>query len=655
LSPSSEGAVLARQAAQTAEQDQQHPESLGGDAVCPHSVAPAAACPHSVAPAALCGHCAAPAAENPPDAQVLLRGSWPALDLERLLPSLSSLGHGGDLAITHLGRSGTLVLEDGRVVGARFGAERGRAAFEAILLVLSSGDFSFSLSTRAAPAVDELGLSGAEWRAYLADLLAERDRLWSVVASPAAVARVAEAPDARRDFPLHHSAVQTLLAVDGRRSVEELADSRGLARTMFDLAELAHAGLVVVGPPPASANARQASPLGLSWHYLVFLAGLVVSKLGDALYTFALPWLALELTGSPLVMGTLYATEVLPVVVFGPLIGVLVDRWDRRRLLLAADISRAGIVSIIPLLHAVGRLELAHLYVVGFALALISLAFDVGTTAAVPEIAGNNQLTRANAAHQLVTQVASTGGPVVAGVLVTAIGASSTLWIDSVSYAGTILAVLILPALTLPRAGRTASGVLRGMLEGMRWLWTSRPIRALSLQAMIGNFGFGMIMAVFLYYLSHTLGLSAELSGIDYALLEVGGVLGTLAIVPLDRRVRRGRLYSGIIAWGTLGLVLTLQLRGWWWAPGVGMAIVLSGNLAWTVLSTSVRQELIPAELRGRVLSCTRVLAAGCMPLGAALGGLISEAFDPSLVFVVAIVAKVVELLITRFSSIREL
>jgi Na+/melibiose symporter-like transporter len=244
---------------------------------------------------------------------------------------------------------------------------------------------------------------------------------------------------------------------------------------------------------------------------------------------------------------------------------------------------------------------------------------------------------------------------VVAGLLIATIGASTTLWIDSASYAGTIVAVLILPAITIARAGRTATGVLRGMLEGFHWLWTCRPIRALSLQAMVGNFGFGMIMAVFLYYLRSTLGLSAELSGIDYALLEVGGMLGTLAIVPLDRRVRRARLYSGIIVWGTMGLVLTLLLRAWWWAPGVGMAIVLSGNLAWTVLSTSVRQELIPTELRGRVLSFTRVLAAACMPLGATLGGLISQAFDPSLVFVVAIVAKVLELLITRLSSIRHL
>jgi MFS family permease len=652
LSPTSEGAVLECQPAPTATDGQVAHARMATDGELPHA--------HAAVDGQVAHPRSRPEAHSVPGAEVVLRGSWPALDVERLLECLVRLGHRGELSISHDGRSGTLVLEDGRVLEARFGAERGRAAFEALVLVLSSGEFAFSFSTRAAPAVEELGIAPEHWRTYLAHLVTERDRLWSVVASPAAVPRIAQAPKARRDFPLHHSAVQTLLAVDGRRRVEELVHGRGLARTMFDLAELAHAGLVVVECPPAPSDADQAAPrprapLGLSWYYLVFLAGLVVSKLGDALYTFALPWLALELTGSPLVMGTLYATEVLPVVLFGPLIGVLVDRWDRRRLLLAADLSRAAIVSVIPFLHAMGRLELAHLYVVGFALALISLAFDVGTTAAVPEIAGNDQLTRANAAHQLVTQVASTGGPVVAGVLVTAIGASTTLWIDSVSYAGTILAVLTLPALTLPRARRTASGVLRGMLEGMRWLWTSRPIRALSLQAMIGNFGFGMIMAVFLYYLSYTLGLSAELSGIDYALLEVGGMLGTLAIVPLDRRVRRGRLYSGIIAWGTLGLVLTLQLRGWWWAPGVGMAIVLSGNLAWTVLSTSVRQELIPAELRGRVLSFTRVLAAGCMPLGATLGGLISQTFDPSLVFVVAIAAKVVELLITRFSSIREL
>jgi predicted MFS family arabinose efflux permease len=193
------------------------------------------------------------------------------------------------------------------------------------------------------------------------------------------------------------------------------------------------------------------------------------------------------------------------------------------------------------------------------------------------------------------------------------------------------------------------------MVEGLRWLWGNRVIRVLSLQATIGNFGFGMVMAVFLYYLRSTLGLDARLAGADYAMLEVGGLLGTLAIVPLERRFRRGTLYTAIILWGMLGLTLTATLRSWWWGPGVGMAVLLSCNLAWIIITTSVRQELIPADLRGRVLSFSRVLSTASMPLGATLGGLITQRYDPVVVFGVGIATKGIELLITRLSSMRRL
>lgn len=403
----------------------------------------------------------------------------------------------------------------------------------------------------------------------------------------------------------------------------------------------------------ATAAGRPSGLFGLPQDFGLFLAGLTVSKLGDALYMFAVPWIAYELTRSALVMSTLFATEILPVLFFGPLAGVFVDRWDRRRLMLGADIVRAVIVASIPLLHMLGLLAIWHLYVAAFALALVSMAFDVSTMAIVPALAGGD-LTRANAAQQLAMQIASMTGPALAGVVIAAVGGFNALWLDALSFGATFLALLRVPKVDVARTGQTTQTVFQGMVEGVRWLWKKTVIKVLAVQATFGNFGFGMVMSVLMYYLRETLGLSAVVSGMNYAMMGVGGVVGSLAIVPLTRRYRRGTLYPAILTFGGGGLLLMAAVRTWW-APGLGFGMLAACNVAWVVLSTSVRQELIPTELMGRVLSLTRMLATAAMPVGATLGGYLIGVVDPAWVFLLAASTKVVELAIARFSPMRYL
>ena len=104
-------------------------------------------------------------------------------------------------------------------------------------------------------------------------------------------------------------------------------------------------------------SAPAPSLLGFSRPFVWFLGGSFVSRIGDALYTFALPWMAYELTHSSLALGTLFATEIVPVLLFGAFAGVFVDRLNRRHLLLGADLLRAALVALIPLLSLLGLLQ----------------------------------------------------------------------------------------------------------------------------------------------------------------------------------------------------------------------------------------------------------------------------------------------------------
>ncbi|WP_423753686.1 MFS transporter [Bacillus cereus] len=390
--------------------------------------------------------------------------------------------------------------------------------------------------------------------------------------------------------------------------------------------------------------------------YVIFVVGLLISRIGDSLYTFALPWIAYELTGSAVIMSSLFATGVLPIVLFGPIVGVLVDRWDRRKLMWIADLGCIVLVTFIPILHILGLLQLWHLYVVSFILAILSMLFDVATITVIPHIAGQS-LTRANSAYQMVNQIASLGGPALAGIIIAIIGGFNALWINVLSFVATLIAVLLFPKMeknkSIDKAGNLLRNIRNEMKEGFKWLINDRLNLALSLQAMVGNFGASVILGAIMYYLLSTLHLSTEQSGFNYTLIGAGGLLGSIIVVPLEQRFRRGILIPVLLGVGAIGLTYAIWSKSWL-APGIAFGIAMTCNIAWNTIVASVRQETVPTNMQGRVLGFSRVLTRLAMPLGALVGGIISD-FNPVAIFILASATKMIEVIIALISPIRKL
>ncbi|PFD41902.1 MFS transporter [Bacillus cereus] len=393
-----------------------------------------------------------------------------------------------------------------------------------------------------------------------------------------------------------------------------------------------------------------------SKEYKIFIFGLFISRIGDSLYTFALPWIAYQLTGSAVIMSSLFVINVLPIVLFGPIVGVIVDRYDRRRLLWIADAISIILVSLVPILHSLHLLEIWHLYVITFILAVMSMLFDVTTVTVIPHIAGAS-LTKANSLYQMVNQLSSLLGPMLAGLCISFIGSFQVLWINVLSFIATLVAVMLLPSIiTLNSKNNdknTLQNVLADLLDGFKWLKNDRLNIALSFQAMVGNFGASAVLGVLMYYLLSTLHLTPEQSGFNYTLIGIGGLLGSLIAVPLEKRLRRGVLIPLLLFLGALGLTIALWST-YWIAPGIAFGIAMTCNIAWNTIIASVRQETIPSNMQGRVLGFSRVLTRLAMPLGALVGGIIS-AYNPVFVFALAAFTKLLEVFIALCSPIRKL
>ncbi|MGE7867675.1 MFS transporter [Bacillus paramycoides] len=393
-----------------------------------------------------------------------------------------------------------------------------------------------------------------------------------------------------------------------------------------------------------------------SKEYKIFIFGLFISRIGDSLYTFALPWIAYQLTASAVIMSSLFAINVLPIVLFGPIVGVIVDRYDRRRLLWIADAISIILVSLVPILHSLHLLEIWHLYVITFILAVMSMLFDVTTVTVIPHIAGAS-LTKANSLYQMVNQLSSLFGPMLAGLCISFIDSFQVLWINVLSFIATLVAVMLLPSIiTLNSKNNdknTLQNVLADLLDGFKWLKNDRLNIALSFQAMVGNFGASAVLGVLMYYLLSTLHLSSEQSGFNYTLIGIGGLLGSLIAFPLEKRLRRGVLIPLLLFFGALGLTIALWST-YWIAPGIAFGIAMTCNIAWNTIIASVRQETVPSNMQGRVLGFSRVLTRLAMPLGALVGGIIS-AYNPVFVFALAAFTKLLEVFIALCSPIRKL
>jgi len=383
----------------------------------------------------------------------------------------------------------------------------------------------------------------------------------------------------------------------------------------------------------AGSNTRQRSS-GMGTFVFIWI-GQAVSMLGTGMTQFALTIWAYQLTGSATALALVGFFSYAPVVLVSPLAGALVDRWNRKLVMMLSDLA-AGLSTIaVFILYSTGRLEIWHLYVTG-AFAAVFGAFQFPAfSAAMSLMVPKEQYTRANGLVSLAESATMIVAPVLAGILLTVIGISGILVIDMVTFVFAVLcvAVVFIPQPEVSETGREAQGNLwRESIYGFQYIWRRKSLLGIQLTFTISNFFFTIGMVLIAPMVLARTGNNELALGTVQSFLGVGGVVGAVLLSAWGGPKRR---IHGVLAGFILSSLLGQSLMG------IGQSVPVWSLAAFCSMfflpfingsNQSIWQSKVAPDVQGRVFATRRLIGQISGPLGMLIGGpLADRVFEPAM------------------------
>jgi MFS family permease len=359
--------------------------------------------------------------------------------------------------------------------------------------------------------------------------------------------------------------------------------------------------------------------------------GDTVSVFGIEFVGLAMPLLAVQvLHASAFEMGLLAMLESLAFLLISLPAGAWVDRWRKKRVVVAGDLLRAALLLTIPLAWLVGVVTMEQLLLVTFAVGCITVFFDVANQSYLPEIVDSDRISEGNGKLQASQQTAMVVGPAAAGALVRLIGSPLTIAVTSVCMALSSLFVSRIRhrEQTPDPSARRPLGV--EIKEGMAFVLGHPLLRRIVACTGLSNLASSAVFALFVLYAVRTLGFSETTLGLVMSAAAAGGLLGALVSDRFSRLVGEGR---AIPLAAVLGGVAMFAVPLATVLPPLPTLVVGQFFGSWSVVvyniaQVSFRQRLCPRPLLGRMNASIRFLVWGPMPVGAFLGGLLGRSPD---------------------------
>ena len=365
--------------------------------------------------------------------------------------------------------------------------------------------------------------------------------------------------------------------------------------------------------------------------FALLTGGRTVSLVGDGFFFVALAWQVYLISNDPGALSLVFLASSIPLVALVLVGGALSDRYDRRVLMIAADIVRGVTIGTLGVLSISGNIQIWHIAIAGAIGGTASAFFNPASTAIVPDLLPEEVLPQANALFGVLRRMTVTLiGPAVGGVVVALYGPGPAFIVDAVSFAVSALAVFAIGARPAPHP---SAGGLRQtfaeMADGFRYVRSTPWIWATLVSAMFSLLFFiGPVQVLVPYLVKNSLGLGPDALGTILAFGAVGAIAMALTIGHFGLPRRTVTVMFAAFSLGVAGMagygVMTALWQGLLIAAVANAAFEL-GDVIWTTLL----QQLVPRSFLGRVSSFDWMLSTGLVPLSYALVGPVSDAIGP--------------------------
>jgi MFS family permease len=374
--------------------------------------------------------------------------------------------------------------------------------------------------------------------------------------------------------------------------------------------------------------------------FWLYFSGQSVSQMGSSFTTFALPLLVLKLTGSATDLAISTAATFVPYLLFGLILGAVVDRVDRRAMMLRTDVGRALVIATLPVLALLGTLAIWQIYAVTFVQSTLGILFSCGEFAAIPALVGEEDLVTANARIMATNNVGPILGPSVAGALVVFVPVAQLLFFDAGSFLVSAIALAAIrqgfnpAAIPMRATENVVSSLLGDVRQGLSYVWRHPVLRSISIMMALINFVFATATTQLVLFATRGLHASNAEIGLLFASGAAGVVLVSLLAGPIRRRLSFAVTALGALVVSGISITAMAVVRSYpaalvLWGASCGFGLLLNINTG------ALRQAIVPPELFGRVASVAQVLAWSAIPLGSIAGAAAINASSVTTVYAV--------------------
>jgi DHA3 family macrolide efflux protein-like MFS transporter len=355
--------------------------------------------------------------------------------------------------------------------------------------------------------------------------------------------------------------------------------------------------------------------------------GQLVSQIGDGITRLALLWFVYSLTGSAIQTTIIGMLQTLPPIIFGPLIGVYLDRLPKKWIMIASDLLRAVIIGLIPCMIPMEALKVEYLFGLVFLNAIASTVFGPAMIASVPFIVSQSQFTAANALLQVTSSLGVIVGSAVSGYGIAALSSKAVLCVNAVTYVASAVCLLFVRIPHIPPARSGEKGelavIMSDLSEGFRYAFVKQQIiLELIIVAALYSCGMGAFATLFPIVGKNMLGLGSAEVGYLWSSLGIGLLAVSIGLVGMSDWHLRRRMYAIMVSSVITGIALCAMV-GTSNKVVVGMLLCLigAGVGLFTPVAWGVLQEIAPQRMVGRLLTVYGAAAMAAAMVGMTLFG----------------------------------